>query len=170
MEAFIVFMVGSWVVQAIAAVVLAIVAAVRHRPFAAMGAVLGFAAGFGSFLVMSGPHFGQVTVFAVAPAAIAMIVSYGLARRWVPLATTLLLLAVPLACFLTTHLPSRTGIEWLAIFGLSSAPRPSISTTEFLATIGLMEVFFLPPILYALAGREVLGWLDRQAMQQNGFA
>jgi hypothetical protein len=172
MEALIIFIVGSWVIQGVAAVVLAIVTAVRRRRFAALGAVLGFAVGLGSLFVMSGPRFGEAAVFIVVPSAIAMIVSYGLAKRWMPVAATLLLLVVPLAYFLTISLPPRRGIEWQAFVGLSSAPSPfpPISATELLATIGLMEVFFLAPILGALAAREVLGWLDRQAMQQDGVA
>jgi len=169
MEAFIVFMVGSWVIQAVAAIVLAIITAVRHRRFAAFGTVLGFGVGLWSVFVM-GPRSGPEAVIVVVSSAIALTVSYGLAKRWIPAAATLLLLAMPLAFFLTTHLPLRRGNEWLAIFGLSSAPSPPVSAPEFLATIGLMEAFFLPPIICALAGREILGWLDRQAMQQDGFA
>ena len=171
MEAVIIFIFGSWVIQGVAAVVLAIVTAVRRRRFAALGAVLGFAVGLWSVFVM-GPRFGSEAVVVVVSSVIAMIVSYGLAKRWMPAAAMLLLFVIPLAYFLITSLPPRRGIEWLAFVGLSSAPSPfpPISATELLATIGLMEVFFLAPILGALAAREVLGWLDRQAMQEDGVA
>jgi hypothetical protein len=137
--------VGLWVIQAIAAVVLAGQAAVNHRWFAAIGTMLGLAIGFLPFL-LGGPAVWGPAILVTLVSVSLLIVAYGIPMRWKALIAVLLILGIPLG---------------YRLFAYESFP-PTLSPS-FLGTLALLGEIacLLGPITCALASREVLGWLDR---------
>jgi len=141
-----ILIVGLWVLQAIAAVVLACWTALRRRWFAAAGTLVGFVTGISPFVVMRGQGadvWGPVVAI-VLISTVALTVIYAVALHWRALVATLLLLAILLAYRVLAY--DRAPPSTNALFGA-------------LAFLGEMA-FLLGPIVCALTFREVLGWLD----------
>jgi hypothetical protein len=131
-------------VQVIAAVAVAAYTAFHRRWFAAGGVILGFAIGILPFFVLQGSRAIEAAIPIAFLSFIALPILYAIARRWKALLVILMLL-VPVAYL---------------IFGSQKFPPSSNAFFNTLAVLGELSIM-LGPILCALAGREVLSWVDR---------
>ena len=138
---------GLWVVQAIAALVLAWRTALDNRWFAAAGTIVGLSIGLAPFFLLQGqgPAVWKPAVLIVLVSTFVLIIVYGMAMQWKLFIATLLMLAIPLAYRLLAFqkFPPSSNV----FFGL-------------LAFLGEVA-FLLGPIACALASREILDWADR---------
>lgn len=131
-------------VQVIAAVAVAAYTAFHRRWFAAGGVLLGFAIGISPFFVLQGSRAFEAAIPIALLSIIALPILYAIARRWKALLVILMLL-VPVAYL---------------FLGYEKFPPSSSAFFSTLAALGEIS-FLLGPILCALAGREVLSWIDR---------